>query len=642
MVGRVLGNRYEIMEVIGEGGMSIVYKARCRLLKRLVAVKILKHEFINDHEFLDRFNTESQAAASLSHPNIVSVFDVGVEGNDHYIVMEYVEGITLSEYINQNGMLSYHEAVAYAIQICRALDHAHKHHIIHRDIKPHNILMTKEGVLKVTDFGIAHASTGNTVNMNKSTVGSVHYISPEQAKGVFADERSDIYSLGIVLYEMLTAKVPFVGENPVAVALKHIQETPVLPKDINIAIPIVLQNIVMKAISKDPNMRYQSAEEILADLSKLSDAKEGAYQYTPPTYDFDRATKIIPMVADKPSYENKPARLRRFEQEDEPPNNDKKKMKKEDQRAVTLAIITSIVVILVLSFFAVKLLFPDVFKTGTKIEVPNFVGQKLEDIKTNIDEKQFKISETEEFSSDVDAGTIISQDPPAGELAKTPIELKLTVSKGAKDIILPDFVNKEASAAETDITNLSIKFKETQEYSDTPEGYVFNQMPPANSNVKVGSEVTLFISKGKEVKKTTMPNLVGKKQDVAKRDLLSLNLTIGTVTSEASDSPEGTVIFQSVAADTQVDEKAEINMIVSSGTPPQTSKPIKYLTVKIPQDQDVTTIRLLKDGDEIYNKQHKKEEGSVDIKLQGTGTVKIDIYFGSVFQKSQEINFDSN
>ena len=269
MIGMILGNRYEIIKEIGSGGMANVYLAQCRLLNRYVAVKVLKSEFVNDQEFLARFNKEAQAAAAISSPNIVGVHDVGHDGDTHYIVMEYVEGQTLKEYIDENGMLSWQETVEYATQICSALDKAHKNNIVHRDIKPQNIIITNDGVLKVTDFGIARASSNETLNVGESTMGSVHYFSPEQARGGYTDAKSDLYSLGVVMYEMVTGILPFTGETPIAIAIKHMQQKPISPKEFNISVPLAVEAIILKAMSKEQSLRYQSAAEMLADLHKV-------------------------------------------------------------------------------------------------------------------------------------------------------------------------------------------------------------------------------------------------------------------------------------------------------------------------------------------------------------------------------------
>lgn len=271
LVGSILAGRYEIVEEIGNGGTAYVYKAKCRILKRFVAIKVLRPELKDDEEFLRRFNIEAQSAASLTHPNIVSIYDVGTDGDLHYIVMEYVEGITLKDYIDENGMLSWRESVGYAIQIANGLEQAHKNSIVHRDIKPHNIIMTSDGTLKITDFGIARASMHSTVTCDNTAIGSVHYVSPEQARGGYIDDRSDIYSLGIVLYEMLTGKVPFDNESPVTIALMHLQSEPTPPRELNLSIPKAVEDIVLKAIAKEVSARYKNITDFKSDLTVVLD-----------------------------------------------------------------------------------------------------------------------------------------------------------------------------------------------------------------------------------------------------------------------------------------------------------------------------------------------------------------------------------
>ncbi len=301
MIGTVLGNRYEIVEKIGGGGMALVYRAKCRLLNRYVAIKILRDEYINDEEFIKKFRRESQAAASLSHPNIVNIYDVGVDIKDgqeiQYIVMEYIKGKTLKEIIREKGKLTVEETIDYSIQIAEALEHAHKNHIVHRDIKPHNIMLTEDGRIKVTDFGIARAATASTVTNTSNVIGSVHYFSPEQARGGYTDEKSDIYSLGIVMYEMITGKVPFEGDSPITVALKHIQEEIVPPRKIDNTIPIGLENIIMNCVKKSQGDRYATASELLADLRKTK-LSEGKFPIENINSN-DAPTRIIPAIEDK-------------------------------------------------------------------------------------------------------------------------------------------------------------------------------------------------------------------------------------------------------------------------------------------------------------------------------------------------------
>jgi len=350
MEGRILGGRYELLEKIGGGGMALVYKAKCKLLNRFVAVKLLRPEFTADEEFVKRFRVEAQAAASLSHPNIVSIYDVGKEDDMHYIVMEYVNGITLKDYVVQNGALDWKEAVNIVIQICSAIEHAHKNHIVHRDIKPHNILLTKDGVAKVTDFGIARAVTSSTITVVGSTIGSVHYFSPEQARGGFSDEKSDLYSLGIVLYELVTGKLPFNGESPVAVALKHIQEIAEEPLSIKEDLPQGVNDIIMLAIEKDQKNRYQSATEMLEHLYKVLKKPEMEITLGDGENVYDSPTVRMPSIG-----ENKLL----GEKDSKKTGDDKMKKKKDKDRAtVILAIATSLVVIVLIIFLVAKVILP--------------------------------------------------------------------------------------------------------------------------------------------------------------------------------------------------------------------------------------------------------------------------------------------
>jgi serine/threonine-protein kinase len=374
MEGQMLGNRYELLEKIGGGGMATVYKAKCHFLNRFVAVKILRPEFTNDEEFIKRFKIEAQAAASLSHPNIVSIYDVGYEGSTDYIVMEYVDGITLKEFLNRRGTLNWREAVDIGIQICSALEHAHRNHIVHRDIKPHNILLTKDGVVKVTDFGIARAVSSATITMAGSTIGSVHYFSPEQARGGYIDEKSDIYSLGITLYELVTGKLPFDGDTPVAVALKHIQEEPASPISINPDIPIGVNNIIMKAIMKDQNKRYQSAADMLQDLYKVIKDPYGNFVVTENLE--SSPTRRMQAVGN-------PADLKRedFLIKDGVKKNPKEKEKKKvDKTTVIVAVITAVIIMAISIYIGYTVVKPQIWpdKSSKEYVVKNYEGKNID------------------------------------------------------------------------------------------------------------------------------------------------------------------------------------------------------------------------------------------------------------------------
>jgi serine/threonine protein kinase len=348
MEGQILGNRYELIEKIGGGGMAVVYKARCKLLDRFVAVKILRPEFTNDEEFVKRFRIEAQSAASLSHPNIVSIYDVGHEGNIHYIVMEYIDGITLKEYISHEGFLKWKQAVNIAIQICSAIEQAHRNHIVHRDIKPHNILLTKDGIAKVTDFGIARAVSSSTITMVGSTIGSVHYFSPEQARGGFIDEKSDLYSLGIALYEMVTGKVPFDGDTPVAIALKHIQNQAKQPVEINKSIPKGVNDIIMRAIKKEQSQRYRTASDMLRDLYRVLKEPDGDFLVEDNTDGYP--TRKIHAL-DEENFIQGEGQIEMHER-------DRKKGKKKDRYTVILAVLTSVIIMFAIGYITYKLVFP--------------------------------------------------------------------------------------------------------------------------------------------------------------------------------------------------------------------------------------------------------------------------------------------
>ena len=413
MIGMILGNRYEIIREIGSGGMANVYLAQCRLLNRPVAVKVLKNEFVNDIEFLERFKKEAQAAAAITSQNIVSVYDVGHEGDTHYIVMEYVEGQTLKEYIDENGMLSWQETVEYAIQICSALDKAHKNNIVHRDIKPQNIIITNDGILKVTDFGIARASSNDTLNVGESTMGSVHYFSPEQARGGYTDAKSDIYSLGVVMYEMVTGILPFTGETPIAIAIKHMQQKPISPKEFNISVPLAVEAIILKAMSKEQSLRYQTAAEMLADLSKaynepipvVDDFEEEFGK----TREFDLASEVeeqeeIPLILDEEFVNTEE------ETDINTKINKSKKTKKVDKgvkNAVVMAIISAIAVFALVALLGFSVL----GGCSTEVEIPEIVGMTYEDaVKQYGDKFEITIEKNIE-SEEYPAGYIIEQNP---------------------------------------------------------------------------------------------------------------------------------------------------------------------------------------------------------------------------------------
>lgn len=540
LIGTMLAGRYEILEEIGKGGMAYVYKARCHFLNRLVAIKVLKEELRDDKEFVHRFNTEAQAAARISNPHVVSIYDVGFENGLYYIVMEYVDGITLKEYIAEKGVLPWRQAAEFAAQICEGLSAAHKKSVIHRDIKPQNIIMTEGGVLKVTDFGIARATTQATQSTSSSTIGTVHYLSPEQARGGYTNERTDIYSLGVVLYEMLTGRLPFNDNTAVAIAIKHIQEKPVLPRILNNEIPESMEYIVMKALNKEQNLRYASADAFLADLNKaiknpnvvLGDAKQAAD-------DLDRTVKrdaIDDRDIDNyerqrrrqnPEYGKYADRVDREVKENRQRNVDRlravKEQKKKERRITIAAVIAAIVVLAGLGVVFSMITGGSalsVFTGGEKVKIPNVMDMLLTDAQKQYRQDGFSIVKKSEKASDKAAGTILEQNPPVGSevTKKDDIVITVVVSSGANNIKVDNYTNLKIDEARKKIAESKLKVNEIEEESSTvAEGVVIRQEPSAGQEVSEGYLVTLYVSSGnkKDADKTQTED---KKNDSNKND----------------------------------------------------------------------------------------------------------------------------
>ncbi len=522
MEGQMLGNRYLLLEKIGGGGMAVVYKAKDTLLNRFVAIKILRLEFSNDEEFVKRFNVEAQSVASLSHPNVVSIYDVGYNEEVHYIVMEYVDGMTLKEYINKHGALDWQDAIKISTQICSAIEHAHKNKIVHRDIKPHNILLTKEGVAKVTDFGIARAVTSSTITMVGSTIGSVHYFSPEQARGGFIDEKSDLYSLGIVMYEMVTGKVPFDGETPVAVALKQIQEIPVEPRKHTPSLPYGVNEIILKAIQKEQNLRYQSATAMMIDLNKVLLHPQGGFV----------GQEIVNNQATIRMQTVNSSNITNLDKNKATTNNqyEAQKQKKKNNTAYWLAGITSILIIAIAVFITISL-----FNKGndnTTYQIENYKGKQIDVVKPELEAKGFKITEVWQDNDNIDKGIILDQNIPAGTPYKSGkfTSLELTISNGSKMVTVPDVTNREKRVALNDIKTAGLTSRVEEEHNkDIPTGYVIRTEPAADEQVKAESEVVVYVSKGDEIKRVKVPNLVGKDELEAQKLLAAYKLELGTI-----------------------------------------------------------------------------------------------------------------
>lgn len=561
MSNKVLAGRYELFERVGEGGMSVVYKAKDKLLNRFVAIKILKPEFINDHKFIDSFRRESQAAASLSHPNIVNIYDVGREGNIHYIVMELIQGKTLSDYIKEQGPMPYPKVIALSKQIAAALAFAHKNHIIHRDVKPHNVMITPNGTAKITDFGIAKAVNAATIVDNtEGIIGSVHYFSPEQARGGYVDEKSDIYSLGIVMYEMLTGRVPFDGDNPVNIALMHINGEMIPPSKLVDGVPPALEHIILKCTDKYPVNRFASADELIEALNNLEfvstvvgdsvlvngrnrDEQRGPIAET----DYDDGEDEY---VDERDYNRKKGK--------KPPMSKKKK----------IIIIASAVAAALLLFVVIG--FATGLFGGKEIKAPDFKNMTLKEAKIAAKEYKIRIKKGDEVvSEEVEKGRIVSQDPDAGTTIKTGSTVTVNISKGLGDGSVPDLRGKKQSELADYLEAAGFKLGTvSEEASEEEKGTVLSQDPNAGEEVEKGTAINVVVSDGSKAK-ATVPYLVGKSINDAQSALSKAGLSLGSISYEYSSTyAEGEVIWQQYDANAQLDKGTSVRIRVSKGAKP--------------------------------------------------------------------------
>ena len=558
-----IADRYEILGKIGSGGMSDVYKAKDHKLNRFVAIKVLKPEFSEDRSFVTKFRVEAQSAAGLIHANIVNVYDVGDEDGIYYIVMELVEGITLKKYIEKKGRLGVREAVSIAIQVAQGIEAAHNHHIVHRDIKPQNIIISKEGKVKVTDFGIARAATSNTINSN--AMGSVHYISPEQARGDRTDARSDIYSAGVVLYEMLTGRLPFEGDSAVSVAIQHLSSVPLSPREINPDVPEALELICMKAMASELEKRYASADEMLADLEEFRKNPEVDLDFTIEDLHretVDEPTQYIPAVH---AVSNRAQPVPEEEDDDDFP-------RKKDLRRV-FAIAASAVVAVAIIVLLWRAIFSDLFdgeQKPTEYVVPHLVGMTIDEANENENVKGIFVIEQigQRASSKYAEGQIIEQSPEKGKIVKGNRTISVFVSSGAKTEKMPNLINREYRDAALQLTNLDLDLivsDPVEEYSSITKGYVIRTIPEYGETLNIGDTVTLVVSKGEEPKPITVLSFIGIDIEIVRQQATQSGLVVGEVTTRASNQPYGTVIEQSISDGTSVDTGTTINFVISEG-----------------------------------------------------------------------------
>ena len=648
-IGKMLDNRYEILERIGTGGMAIVYKAKCHRLNRLVAIKILKSDLAQNEEFRRRFNAESQAVAQLSHPNIVSVYDVSRGGDMEYIVMELIDGITLKQYMEKRGQLNWRESLHFITQIMRGLSHAHSRGIIHRDIKPQNIMVLRDGSVKVADFGIA-CLADSAQTLTQEALGSVHYISPEQARGDRPDARSDIYSSGVVLYEMLTGRLPFEGESAVSVAIQHLSSIPLAPREINPDIPEQLELICMKAMAPDLEHRYQSADAMIADLEAFRKNPEVEMKFDLSDLRPEENDEPTRTIRTMPSHTvtipvHQPERNypRRERDEDEEPRRTGSGKRGVLVSAVTVAAVAVVIVLFktILGSFAPAAV--------DQYQVPDLYNMTIEEAENDPRiEGVFEIQKAgSEFSTDVPEGHILRQDPKKGETRKgSQLVIQVWVSAGEETGEVPDLENKSEQDARILLEKLNKEYnleltveapEELKQFSEEiTEGYVIKTEPAQGEILKKGDTVKLILSKGPDIKPVTVLPFVGMSIDSVLSQLESYKLTCDAADVEVvdSDKPGGTIVWQSPASGETVPEWTTIKFRVSAGLA-SSALPI---TVDIPQNgKDIVKVEIYV-GDEPnpqYSETVYEADGAVSTTLYGTGRKMVKVYFDGVLDQKQ-------
>ena len=560
----ILGDRYELQEKIGEGGMSLVYKARDKKLNRFIAVKILKHEFIDNEDIVDKFKKEATAIANLNDPYIVNVLDVGSQEDYNYIVMEYVKGKTLKEFIREKGRIPYDLALNFSTQIAKALDCAHKNNIIHRDIKPQNILVTEEGSLKVTDFGIAKSTNSSTITNTSNVIGSAHYFSPEQAKGNYIDSRTDLYSLGVVIYEMVTGRVPFDADSPVSVALKHIQEEVVPPKNINSAVPESLNKLILKAMEKEQIKRYQSAKEMIVDLDKIKNDPNAIIGTVPVTE--DDFTRVMPSVnpANVAAVKNSTSKNNDDWEEDEDDWDEEEDDSKKKKNKTKLGIILALVAVLILAGAAITTYFLTTNnKKAEDLKMPKVIGLKQDDAEKTLKDMGLEMLVAGEEKSTEPEGTVVKANKNEGDTVKKGETIRVYVSGKETKKKLQDVTGLDENQARAFLDNAGVKIKEViKEYSDNVEnGKVTRQDPVGNTEITEDTKVTLYVSQGK--KPVAVPKLKGLSQQEAVSKLNNVGLNANIATKDTTNKNEdGKVIETSVGEGNAVDAGSTITITI--------------------------------------------------------------------------------
>lgn len=673
MIGKILGGRYEIIEKIGEGGMAEVYKAKCHLLNRYVAVKILKPEYAKDETFVKRFRREAQSAAALTHANIVSVYDVGAEGDINYIVMELLESKTLKDYIEEHGAMPSDLVLKISAQIASALETAHKAHIIHRDIKPQNIVLNKNMVAKVTDFGIAKITNvpSATITSFGSTMGSVHYFSPEHAKGGYTDEKSDIYSLGVVMYEMATGKLPFDADSPVSVALKQIQEDPVPPIDVNPNVSPALNQIILKALQKSTALRYQNATEVISDISQAllrpnslilrpaSSVEAGATQVIPilgnnevpeavpnlRTREPRRANVISTREAMK---EELPIEDSKSDEEisEEPKKKDPKKSKK--KKIIIISVIAAVVVIGTIVGILVYNNSKKQAEENKEIEVPNLVGRVYDEVVEEYSKQGIEIIKDKvEYSSEQPEGSVISQTPEKGTKTKDK-KIKVVVSKGQKMVEVPDVTGKDIKVATYELEDtLGFKIEREDVVSEkVASGIIISQDAKKGETLPYGSTIKLQVSKGDGKETVVVPNVLGKTESDAKSALEALGLTVSVKYSEDKTKSNGVVIAQSYPQNQTLKQgtlvEITVNKILLTKTVTLDLLELQGGTASSADTINVKVTASIDGGayNTVYNQSVDPSTKTVSIEINGYSNATLKVYLNSKQVKEFTVSFN--
>ena len=636
----ILGNRYEIIKKIGEGGMARVYKAKDNLLNRYVAIKVLKSELNNDFDFVNKFDKEAKAAASLSHPNIVNVYDVGEDEEIKYIVMELLEGTTLKDIIiSDPEYLENNEIIDISYQIASALEHAHENNIIHRDIKPENIIIDNNNSVKVADFGIARAVTTSTIVNTKRVLGSVHYSSPEQARGGVVDRRTDIYSLGILIYELATKRLPFDGDSEISIALQHIKGQVLKPSEINENLSPGIEKIILKAIRKNPEERYSSAFELLNDLDKAMRRLDDEIILDEVSIE-NSETKYLPEIEDGDFMS------KRLKKKPRNKNTHKK------PSVFSIMVVILVALILTLGVFTIMSLDDIADRLDNEIiTVPDVVGMPAEEGSQLLVDTGFKVDATaRKISSTVEAGHIISQSHEAGETLKKDFTIAIVISQGSERITVPNVIHDDFTEAKVQLENNSLVVGETiYEFSDLPKDTVINQSPLAGQEVSSNTRIELVISKGPEEALVLIPNLKGLTLEEARERLAPISISTGDISYiENLDYESGQIVEQSIPSGEEIAEESSIDLVIAEN-PDEPVEPEEEVFEKVfiiplnfPEEKRIIKVEKIVDGNSeiVYENEHLKSEGTVRVVVEGKGPATVKFYYGDQMISQQNVVFE--